>query len=88
MSKIIRIKMAIFGCAAALMLSACGAPRLGAVGEPIEFPLESPEAVLEGGFVLDSPDLVWDGFGETIDVNGDVLVVGAAEWNQWGPGSA
>jgi hypothetical protein len=88
MSKIILIKMAIFGCAAALMLSACGAPKLEAVGEPIEFPLESPEAVLEGGFVLDSPDLVWDGYGEAVDVNGDVLVVGAAEWNQVGPGSA
>jgi len=38
--------------------------------------------------VLDSPDLVWDGYGEAVDVNGDVLVVGAAEWNQCGPGSA
>ena len=88
MSRTILIRMVIFGCAAALMLSACGAPKLGAVGEPIEFPLESPEAVLEGGFVLDSPDLVWDGYGEAVDVNGDVLVVGAAEWNQSGPGSA
>lgn len=88
MRKTILIKMVIFSCAAALMLSACGSPKLDAVGEPIEFPLESPEAVLEGGFVLDSPDLVWDGYGEAVDVNGDVLVVGAAEWNQCGPGSA
>lgn len=82
MSKIIQIKMAIFGSAAALVLSACYAPKL------VEIPLESPQAVLAGGFVLDSPDLVWDGFGETVDVNSDVLVVGAAEWNKWSPGSA
>lgn len=88
MIKTLRIKMGIFGCAVALMLSACSASRLGPVGEPVEFPLDSPEAVLEGGFVLDSPDLVWDGYGEAVDVNGDVLVVGAAEWNHWGPGSA
>ncbi|UCH58622.1 MAG: hypothetical protein JSV61_10410, partial [Anaerolineales bacterium] len=88
MSKKLLIKMAIVGCAAALMLSACGATKLEAVGEPIELRLASPAAVLEGGFVLDSPDLVWDGYGEAVDVNGDVLVVGAAEWNQSGPGSA
>jgi hypothetical protein len=88
MSRTILIRMAIFGCAAALMLSACGARKLGVVGELVEFALESPEAVLEGGFVLDSADLVWDGYGEAVDVNGDVLVVGAAEWNQFGPGSA
>lgn len=82
------IRLASFCCAAALTLSACGAPELGAVGEPAEISLDSPEKVLEGGFVLDSPDLVWDGYGEAIDVNGDVLVVGAAEWNRSGPGSA
>lgn len=88
MNKKILIKLAVFGSAAALLVSACGAPKLGAVGETLAFPLESPEAVLEGGVVLDSPDLVWDGYGEAVDVNGNVLVVGAAEWNQLGPGSA
>jgi hypothetical protein len=88
MSKIRLIKMASLGCAAVLMLSACGAPKLKATGELIEFPLESPEAVLEGGFVLDSPGMAWDGYGEAVDVNGDVLVVGADEWNHYGPGSA
>ena len=84
MSKIILVKMVILGFAVVWLLSACG----GAVGEQIEIPLESPGAVLEGVFVLDLPDLVWDGFGEVVDVKGDVLVVGAAEWNQCGPGSA
>ena len=88
MSKILLFKIVNLGCTAVLMLSACSAPKLEAVGESIEFSLESPEVVLEGGFVLDSPDLVWDGYGEVVDVKGDVLVVGAAEWNHRGPGSA
>jgi hypothetical protein len=40
-----------------------------------------------GGIRLAPHESQWDGFGEAVDVHGDVLVVGASEWNQLGPGS-
>ena len=55
---------------------------------PIDVELDMPQEVIEGGVNLDALDQTWDGYGEVVGVHGDVLVVGASEWNQCGPGSA
>lgn len=77
----------LIACAFLMALSACSPPLLGAVGKPEEVDLNSPAEVIEGGVRLDSPDQEWDGYGEEVDIQDDVLVVGASEWNQCGPGS-
>ena len=54
----------------------------------IDVQLDAPDHLLVGGVRLDSADSEWDGYGEAVDLRGDLLVIGASEWNQLGAGSA
>lgn len=69
-----------------LFISACS-PTLPA-NIPVEVTFEHPAAERVGGVRLEPPEPSWDGYGEAVDVHGDVLVVGAPEWNPCGHGSA
>lgn len=55
---------------------------------PVEVVFDTPVDKIEDGVRLDTPEHDWDGFGEAVDVYGDVLVIGAPEFNHLGPGSA
>lgn len=54
---------------------------------PVDVIFDTPQETLEGGMRLAPVETQWDGYGEAIDVRGEVLVVGASEWNQCGMGS-
>lgn len=73
---------------AILTLSACTLSGVSPDGVPVDIVFDTPIEAIEGGVHLEPPDTTWDGYGEAIDVHGDVLVIGASEWNQFGPGSA
>jgi hypothetical protein len=70
------------------ILPACGGVVPGAAAVPAEVTFETPETEIVGGLRLEPPEQSWDGYGEAVDVYGDVLVVGASEWNPCGHGSA
>ena len=71
-----------------LVLSACAslAPEPAAAPEQVMF--ESPLAEIDEGVRLDPGEEMWNGFGEAVDVRGDLLVIGANDWNTDGEGSA
>jgi hypothetical protein len=54
---------------------------------PVEIVFDTPRATIEGGVRLAPVESQWDGYGEAIDVRGEVLAIGASEWNQCGSGS-
>lgn len=74
-------------CVCLLVSSACGGNRAENVTPPVDVIIDSQMEAFLGGIRLDPRENQWDGFGEAVDVHGDVLVVGASEWNQLGPGS-
>ena len=76
-------------CSLALLLSAsCSAStEHPSEGIPAEIVFDTSLDKVKGGIRLAPVDTQWDGFGEAIDVYGDILVVGAPEWNHFGPGS-
>lgn len=77
---------ALVATALGLLMSACSPPAQAA--DPVELTFADPEEEIEGGVLLQPAEPQWDGYGEAVDVHGDVLVVGASEWNPCGPGSA
>jgi hypothetical protein len=86
MIKARRLLVGLICCLSALALFACN--RI--ISRPSDSPVvvfDSPSEVIEGGQRLDTPDQDWDGFGEAVDVHGNLLVVGASEWNYYGAGS-
>jgi len=83
-----RTIIGIFFFLSALALSDCSRFMSEPTAVPIEVELDMPQEVIDGGVNLDALDQTWDGYGEVVGVHGDVPVVGAAEWNQCGPGSA
>jgi hypothetical protein len=72
--------------ALALFISACRASERTTAPAVVTF--ETPLAEIVGGVRLEPAEHRWDGYGEAVDVYGDVLVVGASEWNPCGHGSA
>ncbi|MBK8900267.1 MAG: hypothetical protein IPM53_03720 [Anaerolineaceae bacterium] len=68
-----------------LLVSACSLPEQ--TTDPLEVSFATPEAEIEGGVRLVPTEHRWDGYGEAVDVIGDVLAVGASEWNPCGHGS-
>lgn len=54
----------------------------------VEVPLDDPEHRLVSRLRLAPVDSQWDGYGEAVDLRGDLLVIGASEWNTLGAGSA
>jgi hypothetical protein len=71
-----------------LTLSACGGSVAETVTTPVDVIFDSQREEFLGGIRLVPPrEDQWDGYGEAVDVHGDVLVVGASDWNQLGPGS-
>lgn len=74
----------IFGL---LTLTACNVlPSASAA--PVDVVFDTPQETVEGGIRLAPAESQWDGYGEVIDVRGEVMVIGASEWNQCGAGSA
>jgi hypothetical protein len=86
MDKARRTFIGMVCCLSALVLSACS--RLLSGPAPIEVVFDMPAEEIEGGVRLAPRESQWDGYGEAIDVRGDVLVIGASEWNYYGPGLA
>ena len=74
-------------CVCFLVSSACGGNSAENVTHPADAIFNSQMDEYLGGIRLAPHESQWDGFGEAVDVHGDVLVVGASEWNQLGPGS-
>lgn len=72
----------------ALTLSACGNLRTGPTAIPAQVVFATPVAEIVDGVRLTAPVHTWDGYGEAVDVRGDVLVIGANDGNHYGPGSA
>lgn len=70
-----------------LLISACDLSESTSVA-PIDVVFDAPleESVVGARLGLHADD--WDGYGEAVGVRGDVLVVGASEWNMYGSGSA
>jgi len=75
-------------CLSILALSACGGSVTETVTTPVDVIFDSQREEFLGGIRLAPPkEDQWDGYGEAVDVHGDVLAIGASEWNQLGPGS-
>jgi hypothetical protein len=74
-------------CVCVLVSSACGGNSAENVTPPADVIFDSQMDEYLGGIRLAPRESQWDGFGEAVDMHGDVLVVGASEWNQLGPGS-
>jgi hypothetical protein len=72
----------------ALLISACGMPEATAVPTPFDVTFTDPLAEISEGVRLEPPVQGWDGYGEAVAVHDDLLVVGAPEWNYYGPGLA
>jgi hypothetical protein len=71
----------------ATILSACSGSA-DSTSAPVNVIFDSQGEEILGGIRLSPPkEDQWDGYGEAVDVYGDVLVVGASDWNQLGPGS-
>jgi hypothetical protein len=83
-----RIITALFFCISSLFLTACSSFMSEPPAIPIKVELDKPQEVIQGGVHLDAPGQTWDGYGEVVDIDEDVLVIGASEWNPCGPGSA
>jgi hypothetical protein len=71
-----------------LTCSACGSFGSQAADASFAVVFDTPVEEIEGGVRLAPLESQWDGYGEAIDVRGDVLVMGASEWNPCGHGSA
>ena len=64
-------------------LSACG----DLTEHPSETIFDTSLDKVKGGVRLAPFDTHWDGFGEAVDIYGNILVVGASEWNHYESGS-
>jgi hypothetical protein len=82
--------LALVSCLSVLALAACAPSAREAVtaNGRVEVVFESPREEIVGGARLAPAVHSWDGYGEAVAVHGDVLVIGASEWNICGPGSA
>ena len=73
-------------CFSILILTGCSMFP-SATSAPVDVVFDTPQEEIEGGVRLAPVESLWDGYGEVIDVRGDVLAIGASEWNQCGAGS-
>ena len=84
----IRMEKTIAGWLCCLsILTACSGAATEVPVEPIEVIFDATQKAVTGGFRLEPPESQWDGYGEAVAVYEDVLVVGAPEWNYFGPGA-
>ena len=83
-----RLCVSLVGLVSALALSACGNLMSTPTDTPAQVVFATPLAEIVDGVRLSPLDNTWDGYGEAVDVRGDFLVIGAPEWNHFGPGSA
>ncbi len=70
------------------LLAACSSLKSEATLNPVDVIFDTPLAEIEGGVRLAPRESQWDGYGEAVDVDGDLLVIGASEWNHCESGSA
>ncbi len=82
------ICIGILGLFSILAASACNSSISGPASIPLDVVFETPKEKILGGIRLAPRENKWDGYGEAIDVRGDILVIGASEWNPCGHGSA
>jgi hypothetical protein len=80
-----KLRQLLAGIALAFVISACASSLSQ---PPADIIFDQPQDEITSDIRLDSADNEWDGYGEAVDVDGDVMVVGASEWNQIGLGSA
>ena len=78
--------VSLAGLVLAPALSACGSFTAPAKSSPVDVVFDAPLDRIVGGVRLSDPTRSWDGYGGAVDVQGDVLVVGASEWNHYGTG--
>ncbi len=50
--------------------------------------VDRPVVEIDDGLRLEPEDSEWDGYGQAVDVRGDLMIVGASDWNTDGAGSA
>ena len=74
-------------CFFIVALSACGGATANVTPGSVDVVFDNPMDEIVGGVRLAPPENHWDGFGQAVDVHGDVLVVGESEWNHSGSGS-
>jgi len=86
MSKAKRTWIILACCLPALALSACSRFKSETTTDPFDMVFDTPVEEIEGGVRLALPENNWDGYGEAIDLRGDVLVIGAPEANYAGDG--
>ena len=81
MTKMKRAWIILTGCVSVLALSACSRFGPEITSDPVEVVFDVPLEEIEGGVHLTLPEGEWDGYGEAVDLRGDVLVIGAPEAN-------
>jgi hypothetical protein len=78
--------VSLAGLIMAVALSACGSSMSATPDSPVDVVFNTPKDEIVGGVRLSDPSRSWDGFGGAVDVHGAVLVIGASDWNHYGPG--
>lgn len=71
-----------------MVLTACSTHISAKTPDPVDIIIDTPLKEIEGGVRLAPPESQWDGYGEAVDVYGNLLVIGASEWNHCESGSA
>ena len=71
-----------------LGLSTCTIITPQQTATPATLRFDEPLANIEDGLHVTSVDNEWDGYGEAVDVRGDVGLIGASDWNTDREGSA
>jgi hypothetical protein len=79
-----KLHQLLAGIALTFVISACASSLSQ---PPTDIIFDQPQDEITSDIRLDSVDNEWDGYGEAVDVLGDVMVIGASEWNQIGSGS-
>lgn len=72
----------------AMALSGCRGATAEADAAPEPTTFDAPALALNDGLRVTSEDAEWDGFGEAIDIRGDLALLGATDWNHYGDGYA
>ena len=82
-----RIFKGLIGSLSIMALSACGGATANVTPSSVDVVFDTPMDEIVGGVRLAPPENHGDGYGQAVDVHGDVLVVGESEWNHSGSGS-
>lgn len=72
-----------------LSTTGCRGTTAEVEAEPVPTTFSAPQvAINDGGLRVTSEDAEWDGFGEVLDIRGDLALLGATDWNHYGDGYA